>query len=308
LANRREALIHVGLFVWSSLTMLTAGLIFAGAELWAVLLGAGADLSIWGAALGYAVCMMAILALHELGHIIQARRHEVPVSWPYFLPGIGPLPPGMGGAVIPLMGTFGAFIRMQWRAISARALLEIGAGGPILGFIVTVPVMALGLYLSDVRPLPADAAEGMRLGDSLLMWGLQRVIVGPIPEGYDVYLHPVGMAGWAGGLLTALNLTPLGQLDGGHIAYSVMGERFDRVASWLFVGLLVLGVVAFTGWLFLAALVGWMGHRHPPLMEGEPVRGWDAWQAGACAVILALTFTPQPIVAPTLLEMLRGAL
>jgi membrane-associated protease RseP (regulator of RpoE activity) len=307
LANARRALVHGGLFIWSLLSMSAAGLYFAGADPW--LAATWSDASALGQGAAYAACMMAILATHELGHILQARRYGVPVSLPYFLPGIGPLPPVAGlGGIIPMMGTFGAFIQMEWRPLSARALLHIGAGGPIAGFLVTAPVLALGLWLSEVRPPPADAADAMRLGDSLLMWGLQQLIVGPIPAGHDVFLHPVGMAGWAGCFLTALNLLPLGQLDGGHIAYSVFGERFNKVAPALFAALLVLGVVAFPGWLFLAALVGWMGTRHPPLVEGPSVRGADIWQAAFSLVILVLTFAPRPIVGPTLLDLALGAL
>jgi membrane-associated protease RseP (regulator of RpoE activity) len=307
LADLRRALVHGGLFVWSLVSMASAGLLCAGRDPWEAATWADRGALVQAAA--YAACMMAILGIHELGHIVQARRHEVPVSAPYFLPGIGPLPPVAGwGGMIPMMGTFGAFIQMQWRQLSAKALLEIGAGGPIAGFVVTAPVLALGLWLSEVKPLPADAAETMRLGDSLLMWGLQSLIVGPIPAGHDVYLHPVGMAGWAGCFLTALNLLPLGQLDGGHIAYSVFGERFNRVVPALFAVLLVLGVVAFPGWLFLAGLVGYMGTRHPPLVVGAPARGKDAWQAAACLVIFALTFAPQPIIGPTLLDFVRQAL
>jgi membrane-associated protease RseP (regulator of RpoE activity) len=304
LADTRRALVHGGLFLWSLLTMGAAGLYFAGADPWLSATWSNTTALMQGVA--YAACMMTILGTHELGHILQARRHGVPVSWPYFLPGLGPLP-GVGG-MIPMMGTFGAFIQMSWRPLSSRALLEIGAGGPIAGFVVTAPVLALGLWLSEIKPLPADVAETMRLGDSLLMWGLQRLIVGPIPAGHDVYLHPVGMAGWAGCFLTALNLLPLGQLDGGHIAYSVFGERFNRVAPALFIGLLVLGLVAFPGWLFLAALVGWMGVRHPPLVVGPSITGRDAWQAALSLIILILTFAPRPIVGPTLLDLVLGAM
>ncbi len=120
MANARRALVHGGLFVWSLLSMSAAGLYFAGADPW--LAATWSNASALGQGAAYAACMMAILATHELGHILQARRYGVPVSWPYFLPGIGPLPPVAGlGGIIPLMGTFGAFIQMEWRPLSARA-------------------------------------------------------------------------------------------------------------------------------------------------------------------------------------------
>lgn len=295
---------HIALFVITCLTTLLAGLVFAEGEPFA--LSSWTDPVILGRGLSYSVSVMAIIFAHEMGHYLQARRHGVPVSPPYFLPGL-PLPPV---GVIPLMGTFGAFIRMELQPIRARKLLDIGAWGPLAGFIVTVPVLMLGYALSDVRPLPPpdpELGEGvMRLGDTLLLLIGEQIFFPDVPEGHDVFLHPVAMAGWTGAFLTAFNLLPIGQLDGGHIAYCVFGERFNRMAPLLFAGLILAGIFAFPGWLVLAALLWKMRPTHPPIMRGEPVRGADLWLAVASLIMFALTFTPQPIVGPTLLELLMG--
>ncbi len=290
---------HIALWVASLGVCVVAGVGFAGADAWT--LTAWQQPRVMGQALAYALCVMGILSAHELGHYAHARRHEVEVSWPYFLPGV-PLP----GATLPLFGTFGAFIRMNLRPMSARALLEIGAWGPLAGFIVLVPVLLVGMSLSQIRPLPEDAAMGLRLGDSLLLWGAQRLFFDAPPPGHDVFLHPVAMAGWTGAFFTAFNLIPLGQLDGGHIAYTVLGDRFNRLAWWLFGGLVVLGVVAFPGWLMLALFLLVLRPTHPQILSGAPVRGREAWLAWASLAIFALTFTPRPIVVAPLWELVLG--
>ena len=288
--------LHVGLFLASCAVTFLAGMYFAEvdpfqAKAWqqsAALLSAA----------GYMACVMAILFAHEMGHYLQAKRHGVIVSPPYFIPGV-PIP---FAGVVPLMGTFGAFIRMQMRPMRAKPLLEIGAWGPLAGFALTVPTLLLGYALSEVRPLaPPDAQEAgavLTLGNSLLMGAATALFFPEVPEGHDVFLHPVAMAGWTGGFLTAYNLLPFGQLDGGHIAYTVFGDRFNRLVPWLFAAFVVLGVVGFSGWLLLAALIAWIGVRHPPIVRGELVRGKDAWLAWASLAMFAVTFTPQPIVMP----------
>ena len=294
--------LHILLFLVTCVTTWLAGIVFAGgapfmAETWrdGALLLKGAS---------FTVCVMLILFAHEMGHYLMARRYGVPVSPPYFLPGL-PLPPF---GVIPLMGTFGAFIRMELRPLTARKLLDIGAWGPLAGFIVTVPVLMLGYALSDVRPLPEPQGDGavMQLGNTLLLLLGEAIFFPNIPRGHDVFLHPVAMAGWTGGFLTAFNLLPIGQLDGGHIAYSVFGERFNRVARYLFYALIVAGIVSFPGWLILAALLWRMRPEHPSIIEGEYARGKDAWLAVASLVMFVLTFSPAPIVGPTLLDGLLG--
>jgi membrane-associated protease RseP (regulator of RpoE activity) len=168
----------------------------------------------------FAVPLMAILLAHELGHYLAARWHRVPASLPYFIP----LP-----SLSPF-GTMGAVISMPGRIRSRNALLDIGAAGPLAGMVVAVPVLLVGLAQSEVRELSGPALQE---GNCLLYLLLKRLVVGPIPPGHDVWISPAAFAGWAGLLVTALNLLPIGQLDGGHIAYALLGERQNQVARAL---------------------------------------------------------------------------
>ena len=166
----------------------------------------------------FAVPLMAILLVHEFGHYIAARLHRVDASLPYFLP----LP------ILSPFGTMGAVIAMRGRIRSRNALLDIGASGPLAGLVVAIPVLVLGLALSTVGPNSGGHYE--QEGQSLLYLALKRMVLGPIPEGWDVHLHPTAFAGWAGLLVTMINLLPWGQLDGGHVAYALFGRRHDDIA------------------------------------------------------------------------------
>jgi len=196
----------------------------------------------WLAAWTFAVPLLFILLCHEFGHYIAARIHRVPASLPYFLP----LP------VFNPFGTLGAIILMPERIRSRKALLDIGAAGPLAGMIVAVPIMLWGLSLSTLVPRPpADIGERLlalpvqQEGQSLLYAALKYVVFGPIPSNMDVLLHPTAFAAWAGFFVTFLNLLPFGQLDGGHVAYAVFGERQNRFARWVMWLPLVLCVYAF---------------------------------------------------------------
>jgi membrane-associated protease RseP (regulator of RpoE activity) len=200
---------------------------FAGKELTG---GAGTNtLAAWLSGWTFAVPLLTILVCHEFGHYIAARLHRVPASLPYFLPlpGLSPF------------GTFGAIILMPKRIRSRRALLDIGAAGPLAGMAVAVPIMLYGLSLSTVGP--RATSNYFQEGQSLLYFALKYLTFGPIPETLDVQLHPTAFAAWAGFLVTFLNLMPFGQLDGGHVAYALFGERQNRFSRWLpFLPLLVL--------------------------------------------------------------------
>lgn len=233
----------------------------------------------------FAIPLLAILLFHEFAHYIAARVHRVEASLPYFLP-------------LPLMspfGTLGAVIAMRGRIRSRNALLDIGASGPLAGMAVAIPMLVVGLTLSRVAP----QAEGhyMQEGQSILYLALKRVVVGPIPDGYDVHLHPTAVAGWVGLLVTMLNLLPWGQLDGGHVAYALFGAKQDRYARLFRLALLplflmnlarfVLPVLRhrsdmpldlaisnsmfwFT-WFIVLGVISWLsgGAAHPPTEPGE---------------------------------------
>lgn len=248
----------------------------------------------WESALFYALSILGILFAHEMGHYLTALHYGVQASPPFFLPGFPPF------------GTFGAFIKMRIGRIGARELFRIGAGGPYAGFVVALPVLIIGLLLSEIQPLPPEFDESWRLGDSLLMMGLTRALFGVIPEGHDLFLHPMAYAGWVGMFVTSFNLVPLGQLDGGHVAYTLFGEKFNRVATVLLVGLIALGVTVFTGWLVLVGFLFFIGHRHPAVMRGATVQGVDRWAAWGALAMFVLTFVPRPFGTPTLLDLVQG--
>lgn len=245
----------------------------------------------WGQALMYSVAIMTILLVHELGHWIPARRYGVPVTLPYFIPGLPPF------------GTFGAFIRMGMGRISASRLFHIGAGGPFAGFLVALPILIAGLLLSDVRPVPPEL-EGAHLGDSLLMMGLTRLLFGVLPAGQDVFLHPLAYAGWVGMFVTAFNLVPIGQLDGGHIAFTLFGRRFNQVAWGLLGALILLGVFVFPGWLVLSLFLFVTGPKHPDLTDGERLTGWERALGWLGLALFVITFVPRPFEVPSLLGFL----
>lgn len=188
----------------------------------------------------FAVPLLAILLCHEFGHYFAARWHGVPASLPYFIP-------------IPLgLGTFGAVITVPERIRSRNVLLDFGAAGPLAGLVIALAVLALGLSWSPVLPLPDSGYR--QEGQSLLYFGLKYLVLGPIPEGHDVSLHPTAVAGWAGLLLTMLNLMPYGQLDGGHIAYALLGKRHTLLSRWVRRGVLVLFLVQLARFLTPIAL------------------------------------------------------
>jgi membrane-associated protease RseP (regulator of RpoE activity) len=178
----------------------------------------------------FSVPLMAIFLAHEFGHFFAGRYHRVDVSPPYFIP-------------IPffLLGTLGAVIQIRERIRSRNALLDIGAAGPLAGLAVALPVIIYGIATSPVEPLP----EGpyMLEGRSLLYLGLLSWLKGPIPEGYDIMLTPTALAGWAGLLITMINLLPFGQLDGGHVGYALLGRRQDQLSRRLLRFLPLLAII-----------------------------------------------------------------
>ena len=195
----------------------------------------------------FALPLMAILFAHEMGHYIAARLHRIDVSPPYFIP----MP-------LTLFGTMGAVIRMRGRIESRRALLDVGAAGPLAGMVVALPVLVYGIATSPVTPLPAAGTFIME-GRSVLYLAILYALKGPIPAGHDVFLTPTAFAGWAGLLVTMINLLPIGQLDGGHVAYALLGRRQNALARrlWSVLPLLAIGVGAwFTTEAWLAGVRG----------------------------------------------------
>jgi membrane-associated protease RseP (regulator of RpoE activity) len=229
----------------------------------------------------FALALMGILLAHELGHYLVARKNGVNVTLPYFIPAPS------------FIGTFGAFIKMRSPARDRRMLMDIGAAGPLVGVVVSIPILILGLSLSEVKEI--EGQVGTNLGDSLLLWLISRWVVGEIPLGHDVIIHPVGFAGWIGLLVTSLNLLPVGQLDGGHVVYALVGEKQKKISKIVFAGLLALGIFGWEGWLFWALLLWIMGFRHPPPLEWWVPLDWKRKVLGwVTLAVFALTFIPVP--------------
>ncbi|MBI5068863.1 MAG: site-2 protease family protein [Deltaproteobacteria bacterium] len=264
------------------------------------------------AGLPYASALLAILGAHEMGHWLMGRTWGVDSTLPHFIPGPGPA------------GTFGAVIRIRSPMPSRRAVLDIGIAGQLAGLVVALPLLALGLSRSEVRPMGDALLEGAGLesplallrgwlagrdlfgevsgaqlmGDSLLTWGMQRLLLGPLPPGHEVVLHPVAFAGWIGLLVTTLNLLPIGQLDGGHVLYAWLGgeraERASRLLSW---ALLLAGLTLSWTWLVWWLIARFLVRlRHPPAtFEEEGLDRGRVVLAILALVLFALTFVPVPV-------------
>jgi membrane-associated protease RseP (regulator of RpoE activity) len=240
--------------------------------------------------LWYSAAVLAILGCHEMGHYLACRYYRVDVSLPFFLPS----PP-----VLPLAtGTFGAFIRIRQRIPSRVALFDIGLAGPIAGFLVAVPVLFMGLAMSATEHLPTDF-EGGELGEPLLFRAAAWMIWGSLPDGVEINMHPMVFAAWFGMLATALNLFPAGQLDGGHVAYAVLGRRSTQLTLATVIAAVGLTVYS-TGWLvwtiLLLLMIVFIGPEHPPTLDDHvPLDRTRLILAIVGLVMLILCFTPAPL-------------
>ena len=232
----------------------------------------------------FAATLLGILVTHELGHYVLSRLHGVPTSLPLFIPGLP-----------HFVGTFGAIIRMRAPLTDRRALFDIGVAGPIAGFVVAVIALVIGLRLSTVVPIQGN--YGMHLGEPLLLQFVSWVVIGPLGPTADVILHPVGFAAWFGLFITSLNLLPIGQLDGGHVAYALLGERQRSVAVALVPILMVFGWLGWKGWFLWVGLAGLMGLAHPPVRNPGRELGATRVLVGWIALLIfAVTFSWEPFI------------
>lgn len=283
--------VNVVLFVLTLLSVIFIGALNEGGNP----LNNPADLRL---GLPFAGALLGILTAHELSHYFMGRRYGSPVSLPYFIP----LP-------VSILGTMGAVITQKGPMRSRRALFDIGAAGPIGGIVVAIPLLIVGLLLSQVEALPTNEPYFLE-GNSLLYYLIKWVIFGqPLPSGgMDVMLHPVAFAAWAGLMVTALNLFPVGQLDGGHVLYAMFGPTAWKIAR-VFLGLMfgwglflnfVLGNDAGWTWIVWGGLGTLMGPKHPrplndltPLHRGRRLFGWGM------IVLFILVLVPIPLTAVT---------
>lgn len=246
-------------------------------------------------ALSFPLALLTILGCHEMGHYLQARRLGVDVSPPFFIPSVPPL------------GTFGAVIRMDVQGgLLGGSLMRVAATGPIAGMVPALIALVLGIGWSGVVILPFDVHNTMFLHGGVLVQGLERWVIGPIPAGYDVVWHPVAFAGWAGCFVTALNMLPMGQLDGGHVVYGLWPKHSKYIAYAAF-ALLLVGGVFYVGWWIFAALIGWViGIAHPPMLKDGAVRDSSRWLGIFALLLFVLTIHPTPISDSGVVDMFDG--
>ncbi len=284
---------------WINLVLLAgtvATTTFAGALIWISYVG-GSVLTLGdfaNGALYFAAPVLTILGLHELAHYWMARRHKIEASLPYFLP----VPPPL------LFGTLGAFISIREPFPDKKALFDIGVAGPLTGFAASIPIALAGLYLSIHAPvLPASycgpSVLGVDYGNLLigvpLFWSFLSLFFPPSV----VSLSPLALAGWVGILITAINLLPAGQLDGGHVFRALFGDRVRYVSYAAVILLFGIGILYYTGWLFFALLILLLGVRHPPPLNDLSPLDWKRAAVGAFAVGILLTgFVLTPLAAP----------
>lgn len=266
--------------------------------------------------ISFAVSLLSILLAHEFGHYIAGRLHNVHVTLPYFIP--LPLSP---------LGTMGAFIQVRDIPRNRRVMLDIGIAGPLSGLIVAIPILILGLSLSPVDQLPRVVPENQTItleGNSLLYLGLKYIVKGellPAPPSYggtpewlywiryiltstplplggrDVLMHPIAWAGWAGLLVTAINLIPAGQLDGGHILFVIFGKNSTRLVPAIILALAVLGIF-WSGWWLWALIIFFLGRSHmEPLDLITPLDTRRKFLAGLAVIVFILVFIPVPMVS-----------
>jgi hypothetical protein len=237
--------------------------------------------------LWYSATILTILGCHELGHYLACRYYDVDASLPFFLP-----------VPISITGTLGAFIRIREPIPQKRMLFDIGIAGPIAGFVMAVPALFIGISMSHLVRVPADFT-GLELGEPLLFKLASWLLWGSTPDGFSLNLHPMAFAAWWGLLATALNLFPIGQLDGGHISYAVLGRRSSYV-TLLMVGVaLALSYFAMSWRVWTALMIAMLflfGRHHPRVFDEEvPLDRNRRWLALGALAMFVLCFTPAPI-------------
>lgn len=320
-AEPSNPLINLALFVVTVLSVILAGALYANVNTFDMPFSEPVELSVQyvidqlPGGIPFAAALMAILLAHEFGHYIAGRIHQTPVTLPYFLP--------LPGSIL---GTLGAFIRMKAPPINRRVLLDIGLAGPLAGLIVAIPILFIGLEHSPIRELPSAAAGAVPFsleGNSLIYLAAKYLVKGellPMPQSYagtppwiywiryfftgqpipfgglDIIIHPLVWAGWAGLLVTALNLIPVGQLDGGHLLYGLLGSRARILWPAIVIILIGMGFI-WTGWWIWAGLVFFLGRHHAPTLDSiTELDGRRRALAVLGLLIFLLTFIPVPLV------------
>jgi membrane-associated protease RseP (regulator of RpoE activity) len=240
--------------------------------------------------------LLSILLAHEMGHYLACRYYGVDATLPQFIP--SPWLPMFGLAFwrpLSLIGTFGAFIRIRGPIPNRRALFDIGVAGPLAGFLVCLPVLWFGIKAAVVEPV-ARQGEAIVFGEPLAFQWAERLVHGTLPADQTLAITQLGLAAWFGLFVTALNLMPIGQLDGGHVTYALLRGRsrlISRLGSWACVALLVFS----PSWILWAILVRILGRRHPPTLDDEAPVGRGRVVLGIVTLLVFLVcFVPNPVV------------
>lgn len=291
--STRSLIVAIGLFIITAFSTLAAGAQFA--EAYAANMSPGLDRffadyfrpfaepRLFLPGIPFAVTLLGILLAHELGHFFACRHYHIGATYPFFIP------------APTLIGTLGAFIRIRSPIFNRRALFDMALAGPLVGFLIAVPALAMAILFSKVMPV-GDASSSLVFGQPLIERLLELALRPGIAPAH-LLLHPVGRAAWVGLFATALNLLPAGQLDGGHILYSVASEQHRRVSFAVAILLVPLAVKFWTGWLVWAVLLVAIGFRHPPLIDRwEPLGRTRRILSGVALGIFILCFMPAPFV------------
>ncbi len=266
--------INILLFAITLLTTMMAGALISGKN----------PLSISGMIKGipFSFTLLIILGMHEFGHYITAKINRVRATLPYFIPAPN------------ILGTFGAVIKIRSPITNKNALIYIGAAGPLVGTFFAIIASVVGLKMSTVAPLVKGQ---LYMGNSILFYFLSKWVVGNIPQGFDVFLNPIAFAGWIGLFVTALNLIPVSQLDGGHIAYAILGKWHKFLGYAIFVFLIALGFSSHYAqiWLFWALILLFIRFTHPPPLDTvSPITKPAYVVAAISLVVFIITFIPFP--------------
>jgi membrane-associated protease RseP (regulator of RpoE activity) len=268
--------LHLILFFLTFISTTAAGTLQLG-------LNPLSSIAIFLKGLPFSLTLIFILLSHELGHFFVSKYYHVAVTLPYFIPAPS------------LIGTFGALIKIKAPMPNRKVLFDIGIAGPLTGIIVCLPILIYGLSHSKIVISPT-VSEGIVLGECLLLKVLTNLIWGNLPQNANLILHPTAFAGWLGLFVTALNLIPASQLDGGHIAYAVLNKGWHKLISrFIVIFLMILGIFAWLGWLVWAVLLLAIGLHHPEPIDVNPYLGGKRIALSVLTLsIFILTFIPVP--------------
>lgn len=306
-------LVQVGLFVLTFFTTTIAGIGWLNKEM--------TELSNFKYGLPYSISILLFLSAHEFGHYFAARYHKIKTTLPFFIPA----PP----MFVNPFGTLGAVIRIQSPLLSKKSMFDVGIAGPLSGLCVSLIILIIGFltlpgkeYIFTIHPeyryLDSLPASGFTFGNSILFWTLSRIIPtnGFVPPMNEIYHYPLLCVGWFGFLVTALNLIPVGQLDGGHILYALVGQKLhSKIARYFFIFLIILGLTTIfpiigskyflstSGWLLWTLILFFVIKLdHPPIPDEEPLDNNRKMLGWIILIIFMLIFTPIPFTDDTILN------